>query len=474
MSVVGTAKPIQVSHANRRSNRFWPLNGKLNVLPLSRTCRQLYSEAVPAFYAHNQLHFASMHELIVYLVAITPYRRTLIRSISVSAELYTTDIVRRTWAMLSCCTGLKDFIIMFSSLSDWPHLKPDEALTLQLHRLARVANIPADDRYQTTTRRVSFRLNWRGHTFEFPPGKDHSRKDIPQFMPSDSPAHQHSEAMIATAIAYENIRQQVKALYMALRQIEPRNPKDDLDEVHEVIASAGIDFPGEERVAQSRIKSEMWSISSRTRRKCESQVDPLGVLQPAAPPSKYTDDGILIEKFRYVVGVRWAEGPDAESQIECELVFGAMGTPTTWEPLRVIAYLRGISLLCQFYEKHTRRFPKDSRSVIRALGGAPTPQDVMQELMQSDEDVLQIPKIFERLENLRSDWTRYLDFHRKQAQKQKAREWLKSRPARVELEARRRRGDFEVYNMMADKKNGNDSKTHRRSSRNTEGTKAGK
>ena len=133
-------KTIYPKQVQQRSNKFWPykkiatpnLTAKpkaqaedvqlpeplITAVQLSLTCHQIYDEVAGSglFYKINEITFANLRDMHLYLVAITPIRRNAIRSVIIEWGGGCTAI-QHALTMLATCGGLQRVQINVT----WPY-----------------------------------------------------------------------------------------------------------------------------------------------------------------------------------------------------------------------------------------------------------------------------------------------------------------------------------------------------------------
>ncbi|KAK8138958.1 hypothetical protein PG984_002338 [Apiospora sp. TS-2023a] len=151
-------------------------------------------------------------------------------------------------------------------------------------------------------------------------------------------------------------------------------PYDDPSSVMNVpgfqlcIEAAGIHFPGEDRIHLNRLDSDIGSISSRTRHRCNTANINTSTGKIERAVGKYGPEGLLVDYFN-IEGVKRV-GSDIKCQIST--VWWTGDKSKSWEPLHTVTTTRGISLLLRFYRENMH-----SVSVFEKVAQSlPPPRDI--------------------------------------------------------------------------------------------------
>ncbi|KAI2463353.1 hypothetical protein F4781DRAFT_440655 [Annulohypoxylon bovei var. microspora] len=418
--VVAVGKPIQPRQIIKGSNKFtwgkashshgyddldvYPHQGNLEssepvpleIITLARVSRRIYHdlEGRPVFYRINSFQFEQVEDLHIFLSAITPKRRAMIRYIALNSYLdnrtymprwprtvQAGDYISRTTnydsnccllPLLSQCKGLKELSgLKLCMLLDSNQLKAISSVPLDAPS---VLNLPF---VQIKTRLTGAGYFTLGDSHHIPISilKKMWSKDLDDdslFLP------EHIELIHWT--------QKLNSSMVKRRRPEDGNMRPqwfvDLGSearVKQAIDIAKINFPGEIRIDQDRFKSVVGPVSSRTRRK-NWTVDPeLGIFRYQTP--KYGAEGAFVAWNYDVTGLRWND----ELELECLLTYlrPDRDPATSWESAdKVVLTHKGEKSAYYFYtcrlrEARSNMSGKPRKVLLELLQTVPSPHDVI-------------------------------------------------------------------------------------------------
>ncbi|KAI0837427.1 hypothetical protein F5Y06DRAFT_304790 [Hypoxylon sp. FL0890] len=394
---VAVEEPIQVKQITRRSNKFvwgkcekewrpgmrWILHNleeqPLAVVSLNRTCRQIYQdlERWPVFYRVNILHFSHPIHLSVFLAAITPQRRKMIRRIQV-------DLTRNEYsfphehpwlrpvrhplsllhslALLSQCKDLRKLSVLLDFRWEYK-LKDYLGCTNAQHDIPSPWNLPCFLPHMLLPGRQVFVLG-----SPIPPQCMSQIRWLPVNM--QDTIFQMNRDMLA--------RGHVGQLRHWLRERQWPKWFTDLDTpsiVSEAITAQQLDFPGENRIARDLFQNTVGSISSRTRRKGREFNPSLGILHSEMP--KYGAGGELAWQWSDILGIRWNDvfGPEFELRFD-----QPQGPVTSWEPLRAM-WTEGAEYKVRHYYYDLLKGTSPPDILFRQMQGIPSPGLVFESIV---------------------------------------------------------------------------------------------
>ncbi|KAI0884937.1 uncharacterized protein GGS22DRAFT_189152 [Annulohypoxylon maeteangense] len=402
--VVAVAKPILPEQVTKRANKFFPSqsilfpaiayrnsNDPLDVISLARVCRRIYHELekFPVFYRVNTFCFECFEDLHVFLSAITPKRREMIRYITLfiySQSQSKLNIFRPNfpeWAFIPHhrpSGHTKTFLM--SLLTQCKDLK--ELRLILNHRVSAahmmaLSRVPIDRPSAWNLPYIRVRTGILPEDFMF--GDAYN-------IPSLVIRHVHN-----TGVADQERLRAMKQFNM--KMFERRNlvnPTEDefpswyvrlgsKDLVEEAIGAANIDFPGELRKSQNRFDHTIGPVSSRTRRKNTTLNPSTGALTRELP--KYGADGVAVQWNYTVIGVRRDDYLGMECNLEYWTPTKDLGT--SWETVdKVVTTPSGHTNLSRFYLSILRKFkykvPRDPKANLQELDSMPSPDDVFKTL----------------------------------------------------------------------------------------------
>ncbi|KAK8026843.1 hypothetical protein PG991_003899 [Apiospora marii] len=382
--------PIQMGKGSNkfaRASNYWGAalpSSNLTVTDLARTCRMVYHdlEAKPVFYRTNSFHFKEIGPLHSFLAAITPERRSSIRQIEAtkSGHIY----------------EYNDY--GFSGWNDFGKVMP---LLLQCHDLRqlsiRITNNDVSDDPSHLTRRVGGSLDrCLGLMTETPYDDTNSIINAPGFqlildLKFDAtywPRNQFSRIDHNLTIGPDwnsdelqgnlatNVRKgfavQIAKIGEAMASRKAFLNKHDIaktvksGQVKRSIGAAGVHFPGEERIHLNRLDSDIGSISSRTRHRCNTANINTATGSIERTVGKHDSQGVLICDNWTILDIRVVD-----SEIECQVSIG-WGGPTSWEPLHTVTTPHGIRELTKVYRGHLYSVAT-FEEVVQSL---PLPRDI--------------------------------------------------------------------------------------------------
>ncbi|ORY59967.1 uncharacterized protein BCR38DRAFT_497437 [Pseudomassariella vexata] len=428
------AKPIEPRQVCRRSNKFvWgnhdcnysdnfkhsdPLDFSrvlssteekcLTITQLSQTCRTVYQEleGTPFFYRVNEFHFAEPYQLHVFLVAITPSRRAMIRNITLGrandSDFYfhtcfpgklvqfklgsefdttgrATDAggwVDRSFArecihaltMLSECTDLKVLTIVLEINERWG-IPMVEQINSHCHEVLSIA-LSTDDHFgfwSLPEMKFCTRITEAAGHHEI-----NLSKPIVPTLPL------HSELMKEpTASMIRMVQNAMVARKKRLEQEEEngngwRNKITRSMRQH-AFTDAKIDFPGEARVQQSMADTEVGAVSSRTRRRCHvSNVNSSGIIEFQRGKYSTTMISPMDSFYMKIEMVIWTD-TGIKCQISPQVVLD--GENTSWVPLERIDADFAIDILFKYY-KNLMNGQFNNSAHLQELQAMPTPKEI--------------------------------------------------------------------------------------------------
>ncbi|KAH6652915.1 hypothetical protein BKA67DRAFT_659571 [Truncatella angustata] len=351
---------------------------------ITRTCRHFYFELenYPVFYRVNTFNFFEASMILRFLSAITPQRRSFIRSITFkpmdvpcwfriwngepASHPAKAKLLRHVAVLLHQCGDLRDMQIFISARYPFDiglmdivkccnHylVSQDDALIWSLPTIRPMA-VP-DNAFGITLIDLTTAVDLTNVTANAP--------------------HFSSTELLNAAIKAE------KAI-LALRE---RLSKDKAGgngvqitsrQVDEAIHASEIDFPGEERIQQNRFNSTNGPVSKRTRQKCNGGlVNDLGVIERTK--NRYNAEGLLTLNIFAITGLRWSG-----SNIECEVQgYSATTDPqnmnSSWEDIEAVLTFDGTLYLGFYYQKlSTMMSGADPVTRLKKIQSIPTPQHV--------------------------------------------------------------------------------------------------
>lgn len=378
-------QPIWPKQVTKGSNKFsLDLPSKLVVTELARTCRMIYHDiqAKPVFYRVNSFVFQDWKALHVFLAAITPARRGSIRQITVHRVYYSISGHRgrgidhgKAYSgllpLLQQCFDLRQLLLHVNPVvARWSYYLGHDPLafvgeeidgllewvaTMQQSNEFSFLNIPG---FKIT---LDYRLTDLSGHHAFPGSNDHT---LEVAIGTDW------NPVTLQGNFSEMVRQRFGATILKIGAILSKKvadaPEATSEQLMNSIAAAGIHFPGEDRVHLNRLGSDIGSISSRTRQRCNTAMLNVssGTIERAM--GKYDAEGLLTAQFS-IHDIR-----SVESGIECEI--SLRGEPKSWEPLHAVVTESGIRQLQQMYKRKLRRLEAGDSQVMESL---PRPRDIV-------------------------------------------------------------------------------------------------
>ncbi|KAK7965113.1 hypothetical protein PG988_010117 [Apiospora saccharicola] len=331
-------------------------SSNLTVTELARTCRMVYHdlEAKPVFYRTNTFRFTDRDDLHSFLAAITPARRGSIRRMEVVHYNgpYSWNDYGKVMPLLLQCHDLRQ--LSFQAENEWGgymfpfHFDPIPTLRVDLdHCLEVITGTSYDD--------PNFIMNVPGfqlvlsHTLEEDVMYNRPREAISITI---GPDWDNLELQGTLA---ERVRQhfavQITKIGEAMAPRKVFLNKHDIaktvnnEQLNKCIGASGVHFAGEERVHLNRLDSDIGSISSRTRHRCNTANLNASTGRIERPVGNYDPEGVLVTYFT-VHDIR-----RIDSGIECKIRAGS-NERESWEPLHTLMTFWGLQQLQRFYRKH--------------------------------------------------------------------------------------------------------------------------
>ncbi|CAF9927985.1 MAG: hypothetical protein ALECFALPRED_003921 [Alectoria fallacina] len=115
-----------------------------NLLPLTLSCRKVYTEAISTLYSHNTFEFRDLYSLICFPSTILPTRMNQIRSLKLDCivgaghrNFGRTDVTpqndvpwKMVWKIIAGMTELRDLRVDLAMLRDSPSLSAEQEIQL--------------------------------------------------------------------------------------------------------------------------------------------------------------------------------------------------------------------------------------------------------------------------------------------------------------------------------------------------------
>lgn len=332
----------------------------LTAMQLPKVCRGIYKdlEEFPVFYRINKFSFLKLQDLHSFLVAITPLRRSMIRSITWHYDDWTMfhsalgKVFMKYHAhiltMLLECVDLREFVLFYDSIL------PRESIQKFLKSVQ-----AADGKWSL----------WNLPTLNLQMSPKFNARYRPGIIKNDEMLSQLSQIQTILASRKQHFLEEERhgrGLKAMIRG----------DALQTAVVAANVDVPGEDRVTQDMFNSSSSGVSSRTRRRCllANYHADTGTIE-GTDEGKYDAEGILRGEPSAVTQVRWGE-----STIECKVSWDIEGTWTSrpsefWEDLHAILSPSGLFHLGGFYRELIQRARKDVNE-LEKLRDIPSPKDV--------------------------------------------------------------------------------------------------
>ncbi|KAK6864155.1 hypothetical protein PG995_000683 [Apiospora arundinis] len=314
----------------------------------------------PVFYRVNSFLFSGLWQLHHFLAAITPARRGYIRHITVKDQIRFsydetpfTSRYANVLPLLQQCHDIRHIVLRIKekeSYQDELLDSPVVHVASQLSRLLRCLEIV---------------LNYHLVPYNRQPQDTSSNDSGVTIGPKwDGTELQGDLAELVRFGLGAEIAEIGKFMASKMKFLA-RNPIEFTEEqLKKCIAAAGIHFPGEDRVHQNVLASNIGTVSSRTRQRRNKASFNVSRGRVERPTGRYDSEGLLTDPF-YIVDIRLVD-----SDIECEVRFD--NGNKSWEPLHAVSTNEGIRYLGNLYRAKLRLAARD----WQVMQGLPSPRDI--------------------------------------------------------------------------------------------------
>ncbi|KAI1080172.1 hypothetical protein F5B20DRAFT_116817 [Whalleya microplaca] len=367
--------------------RFLPNQLPIKVASLSRTCREIYEDLdeYPVFYRVNKFWFEDMVALHEFLAAITQRRREMIRTIQLQPpyHLYgelslNGPIKNRDWKKYDAVTQVLRLLCQCDDLRN---------LTLVVKPFYQRKNSNNYERVFQLLMKMQefvFKLPYFQLVVVFPDNTSIRFAD-PKTISNRPAANTFANPGVINSF--------VGKMVEALKSRKERLVKEEAEgrgflkeyknnitaqQLRDAISSSLVHFVGENRISQDLFNDSIGTVSSRTRQRCQTEVDSSGLVTRETP--KYAADGRLTCEFK-IYNIR-----KIESEIECEVRSYEHWmddeddeAPRSWEPIHAIISYEGEAKLKGFFQDLVKK-PVTASTTLKELKSAPQAITLLGEL----------------------------------------------------------------------------------------------
>jgi hypothetical protein len=335
-------KAIYPKQVQQSSNKFWPYKkittpnptAKAKVqaedtqLPeplitaaqLALTCHQIYDEVAGTglFYKLNEITFANLQDMLLYLVAITPIRRNALRSVIIEWHGSRTAI-RHGMTMLATCEGLQRVQIKVT----WPYY-----LRWGL-------------RYWRTDGSFENLAELRGLESFTLSEKGPDEINLPHF-PGDITG---KERIAEVASMSEEIEAFVK---------QPRVVAVPVKRIRAAEEASKLNIFGDGRLGPDK---KPGIIASRTRGQLQKQktLNDLGIIQETEEHPKYSKFGDLLWDVKSIIDSRELASDSGAGRIEVNVIWADKHNQS-WEILDRIVNTANVVRIARYYVKNPEAY----------------------------------------------------------------------------------------------------------------------
>lgn len=347
---------------------------------LIRTCKTIYTDLTrfPVFYRVNQFKHRSFHELLLFLAALTPYKRSKIRYLKVDAILgdwYSGitglnkfsqgDYATLVMTLLRECHDLKELVVstnmrprdfqrqlgLWTQLSEcrYPSLLAMPQVKVTMASFSWASELDLDDPAPGST---AYDHGEYSRLFSSEADRDYFdriRLDMVQKRKrifEDQEKEKRKAEKERQDVEQQDVDQQGKRV-QAKGSMNP--------ELQHALIASGVHFPGEDRMSLDRLKSTLGHVSSRTRSHCNGVSAMGAMIRPKK--QRYTAEGMLNSRTITICGIC-----SVNDEVECQ-VQETQGdfTKRVWESINTLMTDEGLSALLYFYKRSFRAGRSRSR-----------------------------------------------------------------------------------------------------------------